>query len=160
DFVSESKEDDNCATSAGQVEVKQAPNLVVSTISNPPSPQVQGGKFTAKDTVKNTGLADALVATTTRYSLVGADGIRHDLKRVPDPTTGQIKTVPPLGVGEPYPEENDVIIKDGIPTGLYNLQACADTDRLVPEQDDSDNCLLSSGKVQVNGSPDLAVTSV
>jgi subtilase family serine protease len=44
--------------------------------------------------------------------------------------------------------------------GQYKLQACADSDKTAPEVDEQNNCLTSSGNIQVTPQPNLMVTSV
>jgi subtilase family serine protease len=46
------------------------------------------------------------------------------------------------------------------PLGQYKLQACADNGKTSPEVDEQNNCLTSTGNIQVMPTPDLVVTSV
>jgi hypothetical protein len=175
DFIDETDDstDSNCRTNTtAPITVKAAPNYQVSAISitKAPNPLAQGATFTVRNTVVNVGSADAdpKLATTTKYSFLATDGtnLHYDLKREPikDSNPAQIATVPGLAragaSGDSFTEENNVTIKAGIPPGQYLLQACADPDRFVVEQDYGDNCKATTGQVVVVASPDLAVTSV
>ena len=78
--MSEEVEGNNCLNAAGTMTVQQVPNLVVSSVSNPPSTASIGGKFNFTNSVRNTGSVVA-AATGTKYYLVSIlDGTKQDLK--------------------------------------------------------------------------------
>ena len=51
-------------------------------------------------------------------------------------------------------------IRPETPLGQYKLQACADSGKTSSEEDEQNNCLTSTGNIQVTPTPDLVVTSV
>jgi hypothetical protein len=53
-----------------------------------------------------------------------------------------------------------VTIRPGTIPGTYFLKACADGHKFLPEQDNDNNCLTSSGSFNVVAMPDLVVTSI
>jgi uncharacterized membrane protein len=152
----EANENNNCARSAGTITVQQVPNLVVSSITNPPGSAPLGSKFNVTNSVRNTGSVPA-GATGTKYYLVSiVNGDRYDLKGS--------QAVPQLNAGQTFSLQVSVEIRDEAedapPTGSYKLQACADGDKVVVESNEDDNCMTSSGIVKVVGPPDLMTTSV
>jgi len=42
-----------------------------------------------------------------------------------------------------------VTVPGTAPFATYNLLACADDTKLVPETDESNNCVVSSGQIEV-----------
>ncbi len=153
--ISEAVENNNCTSALGQIVVQQAPDLIISSISNPPSNGLQGGPITVKDTVKNVGPVDA-DPTLTKYYLVSVvDGSKIDLKlpSPPNPT-------PVLDPGDTYSEQQEATIRPETEPGQYFLQACADGAKTESEVDENNNCLTSSGKITVAAVPDLIVPSV
>lgn len=153
--IAESSESDNCANATGTLTVNAVPNLIVSSISNPPSAAALGGTFNATDQVKNTSSADAGATHTKFYLLSAADGkTRKDMKGS--------QAVPQLIGGHTFSSPTSVTVRDDTVTGTYRLQACANataTDN-VTESSEDDNCLTSSGTIHITGKPDLTVTSV
>jgi subtilase family serine protease len=59
---------DKACTATFQVKPQDLPDLVVSSLSNPPASVPLGGSFTVTDTTQNQGTATA-GASTTRYRL-------------------------------------------------------------------------------------------
>ena len=150
--VSEEVEANNCLNSAGTMTVQQVPNLVVSSVSNPPSTASIGGKFNFTNSVRNTGSVVA-AATGTKYYLVSTvDGTKQDLK-------GN-QAVPALNAGQTFSLQVSLEVRDETLPGQYKVQACADGGKDVAESNEDDNCLTSSGIVKVVGPPDLVVTQV
>ena len=150
--VSEEVEGNNCLNAAGTMTVQQVPNLVVSSVSNPPGTASIGGKFNFKNSVRNTGSVVA-AATGTKYYLVSiVDGTKQDMK-------GN-QAVPALNAGQTFSLQVSLEVRAETLPGQYKVQACADGGKDVVESNEDDNCLTSSGIVKVVGPPDLIVTQV
>ena len=87
--------------------VQQVPNLVVSSVSNPPSTASIGGKFNFTNSVRNTGSVVA-AATGTKYYLVSiVDGTKQDLK-------GN-QAVPALNAGQTFSLQVSLEVRDRDP---------------------------------------------
>ena len=156
EFVAESVESNNCAIAAGTITVHQVPDLVVTSVTNPPASAGQGQTIQVHNTVTNSGPV-AADPSTTKYSLVSTtDGTVKDLKGPLDPTTG----VPALNPGASFPETEMLTVRPETVPGLYRLQACADGAKVMPELNNNNNCATSLGTIQVKATPDLAVVSV
>jgi subtilase family serine protease len=153
--ISETVESNNCTTAAGLVTIEEVPDLIISSISNPPSSGAQGQAITVKDTVKNVGPVIADPSLTKYYLVSVADGSRQDLK-LPNPPN----QTPVLKSGQTFNEQQSVTIRPETAPGQYKLQACADGTRVEPEEDEENNCKTSSGNITVIAVPDLAVLSV
>lgn len=131
--------------SPGQITVSTSgANLQVLSISNPPSTSALGATFAMTIQVKNVGIA-AADASRTKYSLVTL---------ATPPTTVDLKspsgnTVGALGVNKAVSSQETLTIPLGTPVGEYKgVQACADGDKLVSESVETDNCKISSGRIQ------------
>lgn len=72
--VSEDVETNNCLNAAGTMTVLQVPNLVVSSITNPPNTAAIGGKFTLNNSVRNVGSVVAAASSTKYYLVSTVDG--------------------------------------------------------------------------------------
>jgi subtilase family serine protease len=121
-----------------------APDLVETSVSDPPATAQGGGMFLVDDTVQNQGTASA-GSSTTRYYL-SADGSRNAGDKL---LTGS-RSVPGLaprtassGIG------TSVTIPNNTALGQYFLLACADDVKKVKESNENNNCTASAGKVQV-----------
>ena len=134
------------------------PDLVETTITNPPATVLQGGSFSVTDTVQNQGSVGA-GASTTRYYLS------------PDTTKGAgdtlltgTRSVPALAAGATSNGSQNVTVPGGTSVGTYFLIACADDTGVVPESHEGNNCRASAGTVQVQssggGGPDLVESAV
>jgi len=151
--VSEDVETNNCRNAAGTMTVQQVPNLVVSSLTNPPGTASIGGKFNITNSVRNTGSVVAAASGTKYYIVSSPDGLtKQDLK-------GN-QAVPALNAGQTFSLLVSLEVRDETLPGLYKLQACADGGKDVTESNEDDNCLMSSGVVKVVGPPDLVVTQV
>jgi subtilase family serine protease len=150
--VVESTETNNCRASATTVQVG-APDLVVTTVSDPPATAVLGGSFGVTETVRNQG-PTAAGGSTTRYYL-SLDTLKNSGDRL---LTGN-RVVPGLAPGTDSPGSATVTIKTNMPLGTYYLLACADDTVVVVESTETNNCRASATTVQV-GAPDLVVTTI
>jgi hypothetical protein len=116
------------------------------------------GTLTISAVVKNQGTVNA-VASTMKFVLVktpAALGNRNlkGTQVVPAVNSGETQNVP----------ATIVTVDDDTASGTYNVQACVDSLKVVPEISDGNNCFPAPGIVTVNGvaqsSADLIVTSV
>lgn len=127
------------ATRAG---TRARPDLVVSSLSNPPSVVFLGKTFQVTDRTRNIGTATA-GATTTRYYLtanaqqtVVARRSVARLKSHRSSTGSATATVPATLKG-----------------GTYSLVACADAAHVANEANERNNCKTATTKVIVKKPP-------
>jgi subtilase family serine protease len=154
--IREQDEDDNCRTSSSPITVSEAPDLVVSQVGNPPASTLPGKSFSMTYTVNNVGPIAATLPSRVKFSLVStADAT------IVFPMSGS-QDVPPLGVGPSaiFNGTGSVTVRPETLPGSYRVQGCADSGKVVFENDEDDNCALSTGVVQVTAVPDLVVTLV
>jgi hypothetical protein len=128
-----------------------SPDLVITSISDPPSIAAPGTLFNVSDTTQNAGPEPA-GESFSRYYL-SSDGTHADVRL----TNGRY--LPELWPGEESTGVRSVRIPATTPTGLYWLVVCADTALKVAESDDDNNCLASESQITV-GRPDLRQISV
>jgi hypothetical protein len=140
--VFESNEANNCKASSTRVQVT-APDLVETFITNPPPLKKVGTTFPVTDTVKNQGNADA-GPSVTRYYL-SVDSVRGD----EDILLTETRSVPGLAAGATSMDTVTVTIPSSTASQAYHLLACSDDTGSVAENDDTNNCIASSGTVQV-----------
>jgi hypothetical protein len=154
--IREQDEDDNCRTSSSPITVSEAPDLVVSQVGNPPASTLPGKSFSMTYTVKNVGPIAATLPSRVKFSLVST----ADATIVFAMSGSQ--DVPPLGVGPSaiFNGTGSVTVRPETLPGSYRVQGCADSGKVVFENDEDDNCALSTGVVQVTAVPDLVVTLV
>jgi subtilase family serine protease len=128
------------------------PDLIEKSLSNPPATSLPGSSFSVTDTVKNQGNTDA-GPSITRYYLSG-----DTIKGTADILLEGSRSVPALAAGISSMGTTSVKIPSGI-AGAYYLLACADDTNVVAESDETNNCIASTSRVQING-PDLIETSI
>ncbi len=144
-------ESNNCTASATQVTVS-GPDLIATAVSNPPTTITPGGTFSVTDTAKNIGTVTAAASTTRYYlSTTTAKSGGHLL-------TGS-RAVPSLAPSATSSGTVTVTVSAGTAAGTYFLLACADDTLVVPEINESNNCIASATQVTVSG-PDLIATAV
>jgi uncharacterized delta-60 repeat protein/uncharacterized repeat protein (TIGR01451 family) len=151
-IVPEGNEANNCTSSGSTVSV-ELPDLVESGLSEPPSVQRPGGKFSITETVRNASRI-AAGASTTRY-LLSADAVR-DGSDVLLTGTRSVSSLPPDGTSTGI---RTVTIPLNVPLGTYRVLACADDQGKVRESHESNNCVASSTMMSV-ALPDLVTTLV
>jgi subtilase family serine protease len=150
--VTESSEGNNCVAAAGSVTVAR-PDLVETTLDDPPASVVPGAKFAVKGTTKNQGAVSAAASTTRFYlSLDGAKGSGDRL-------LSGTRSVPILAAGALVVKTVTVTVPSSTPLGTYTLLACADDGLRVTEANETNNCRPSATRVVV-GRPDLVETAV
>ena len=141
-LVIESDETNNCLASTSTIQVTK-PDLVVTSISNPPAGATVGSAFSVTDTTRNQGTGSAS-SSTTRYYL-SLDGSKDATDRL---LTGS-RGVGILAAAASSTGTLNVSIPAGTPSGLYFLLACADDTSFVNESSETNNCLASAAQVQI-----------
>jgi hypothetical protein len=119
------------------------PDLVETSVSNPPENAAPGSSFSVTDRVKNQGDANA-GASTTRYYLSIDQG-----KGVGDVSLAGSRPVPQLTPGATSEGTVQVTVKGNTPLGTYYLLACSDDTMRVEESDETNNCIASGSTVTV-----------
>ncbi len=150
--LDESDETNNCLATAGPVRIL-GPDLVEPAVSDAPAFAARGGGFPVTDTAENRGGA-AAGSSLTRFYL-SLDGLRDPGDLMLDGS----RAVPGLAPGGTSQGTTGVTVPSTMPAGDYFLLACADHERVVPEEDEANNCRASTGRVSVTP-PDLTLTSV
>jgi subtilase family serine protease len=150
--VTETSETNNCKASATTVAMT-APDLQVTSLSNPPATAVVGSGFSVTDTTANTGTA-AAGASTTRYYL-STDAVITSSDKL---LTGT-RSVPSLAAGASSGGTVTVKIPAGTAAGTYYLGACADGLSAVAESNEANNCKASVAKVAVSLAPTISSLS-
>jgi CARDB len=127
------------ATRAG---VRARPDLVVSSVSNPPTVAFLGEGFSVRDRTRNLGKAAAR-ASVTRYYL-GQNGKRTAVGK------RNVAGLKPnrASAGSATPK-----VPATLATGTYSFVACADGAGAVSESSESDNCRRATTKVIVKKPP-------
>jgi subtilase family serine protease len=130
------------------------PDLVETSVSNPPENAAPGSSFSVTDTVRNQSNGHAGASTTSYYFSLDATKNDSDIL-----LTGT-RSVPALGAGGTSSGTVSVTIPGGTAIGAYYLLACADDAGLVAESDETNNCMASGAMTTVKMGPDLIETSV
>lgn len=150
--IDESNESNNCAAAATTLLIT-VPDLVMASISSPPSSASPGSRFSVTDSVQNAS-AVATGYTTTRYYL-SIDAV----KGAGDIMATTIRFVSGLDPGESSTGSRTITVPDATPPGTYRVLACADDTFKVDESNEANNCLASATAVEV-ALPDLVATSI
>jgi hypothetical protein len=150
--IFESSESNNCTASAATTQVLR-PDLIETSVSNPPASLAAGSFFSVTDTVQNAGNG-ASGGSSTRFYL-SADA----LKDGSDTLLSGSRAVGSLAVAASSMGTINVTVPASSAAGAYRLIACADDTTLVIESDETNNCVASTGSMQVT-KPDLAVISI
>jgi subtilase family serine protease len=154
----ETDESNNCsvatqgATTTSFVVTLASPNLVETSISNPPPTLALGDTFVVTDTVANQGGGDA-GTTTTRFYL-SADGTAKT-KFLGERAVGPLVAT----TGTDGPTDTTVTVPPGTAGTSYFLMACADDKLNVGESNERDNCIASTMATNVSG-PNLVESGV
>ena len=125
---------------AGQA---SSPDLVVSSVTNPPASVNAGAGFAITDTTGNSGSATAN-PSVTRFRLSLDATITSS-----DPLLTGTRSVPTLKKGSSSSGSTSVIIPANLPLGTYYLGACADDTGLIAESSESNNCRASTTTVTI-----------
>jgi subtilase family serine protease len=150
--VRETNEANNCTASAATMVVGR-PDLRTTAVSNPPAVIRPGRSFSVTDTVYNGGAAAASSSTTRYY--ISADASRG----AGDLLLGGTRSISSLAPASAATGSKSVTVPSAAPVGLYYLLACADDRLVVPESNETNNCLASSTLVRV-ALPDLSLDTL
>jgi subtilase family serine protease len=150
--VIETDETNNCRVSLSQVNVAR-PDLVVTSVADPPAALLPGGSFPSTDTVQNKGPAPAGTSTTRYY--LSLDTSRSSGDKL---LTGN-RAAPVLASGAASTATVTVTIPSNTSLGDYFLLACADDTTGVIETNEANNCTASTSRVRVTR-PDLVETAL
>ena len=119
------------------------PDLVATSMSNPPTSVRRKGTFSVSDVVRNQGTGTA-AASTTRYYL-SVDAVRN----LGDQLLTGARSVPSLAPGAQSAGTVSVKIPASMATGSYFVLACADDGKVVAESSEGNNCVASTTRVTV-----------
>jgi len=139
--IFETNENNNCVASQTSVVVTR-PDLVETSVSDPPATATPGASFQVSDTTQNSGTVSA-GASTTRYYL------SPDAAQGNDKLLTGTRPVGTLAAGAPSSGTVTVTIPGTTAAGSYFLLACADDTKAVIETNETNNCKASAGKVTV-----------
>jgi hypothetical protein len=137
----------------------QLADLVVTAVTNPPSPALPGDSFVITATVKNQGTGGAL-ASVTKFFFVPPTGPITPTTPRKNLDGGQ--NVASLGAGASASSGVTVeIFSDTVP-GVYRLLACADGGQTIFEgaAGEANNCIVTTATIQVLDVPDLELSSI
>ena len=135
------------------VKLAESPDLVVSSVSDPPASIVQGHSFNVTDTTANRGAAAD--ASTTRYYLSTDTTITAS-----DVLLTGTRSIPALGAGLNSSDTVSVTVPLATTPGAYYLGACADDLTAVTESSETNNCRASASTITVTVPSAPTVTSV
>jgi hypothetical protein len=119
------------------------PDLVVSSLTNPPRIVFPGNSFDVKDVTRNIGAAAAR-ASVTQYYYVGTNGRR---------TAGGRHTVSPLRPHRASTRSAQALVPQTIEPGTYSFVACADGTHVVRESNERNDCRTAATKLVVKKVP-------
>ena len=118
------------------------PDLVVSSITNPPSTAHAGSSFSVTDTTGNSG-DNTASASTTQYRLSVDTTITSSDTLIGTRSIGTLKK------GSSSNGSVTVTIPSNLTLGTYYLGACADGTGVITESNETNNCRASSTTVNV-----------
>lgn len=118
------------------------PDLVVSSVSNPPAVTFPGHRFSVTDRTRNVGGAGAR-STVTRYYL-SSNGKRTAIGR---------RSIVSLMSGSSSRGSASATVPVTIQPGTYSLIACADARGAVREANERNNCRTAAATVIVKKLP-------
>ncbi|MBI2835229.1 MAG: hypothetical protein HYX76_12465 [Acidobacteria bacterium] len=128
-------------------------DLAAISVSNPPAVMLLNQGFSVTDTTKNVG-GIAVPASTTRYYLS-----TDTVKSSSDVLLGGSRSVVALAASQAKTGTKTAKAPVSAQAGVYYLLACADDRKVIPESDETNNCVASASTGEVRA-PDLVVTSV
>jgi uncharacterized membrane protein len=114
----------------------------MTSVANPPTILPRGTSFQLNNNVRNEGNELANNAFTVRFQLQNT-------------ATGALitvgtRTVPAgLSAGANNNTPVQLTVPVTTPAGTYRIRTCADSGSVVPESDETDNCLNSTGTANV-----------
>jgi tartrate-resistant acid phosphatase type 5 len=150
-LVRESAEDNNCRASASTILIGR-PDLIITSVSNPPSVLAPGVTFTVLAPVQNSGAVGAGTSTERYYLSLDA------VKNAGDVLFSQTLGVPSIAAGATSSTNRSVTVPAAIGVATYHVLACADDLAKVAETDETNNCRNSGTTVHIT-LPDLMTTA-
>jgi carboxypeptidase T len=129
------------------------PDLVETSVTDPPATGLPGSAFPVTDTARNQGPVSAASSTTRYYLSLDTS------KDAADKLLTGTRAVPALASGAASTGTVTVTIPSTTALASYFLLACADDLSKVTESDESNNCRTSATRVQITR-PDLIETSL
>jgi hypothetical protein len=136
------------------------PDLIVSSVSNPPTNKKLGSKFSVKDKVKNQGGVLSGKSRTRYYLSKNKIKDKKDIRLTKIKKYCEIKWkgkwrkkyfIPYLAPGESVWEKPQVKIPGKTRPGRYYLIACADDYRnYIKESNEENNCKAAVKRIKVN----------
>ena len=140
-----------CTAGAAPAAGAAGPDLVVTTVSKPPTAQLRGTGFNVDDKTKNGGNAGAAASQTRLYLSLDA------VKSSGDLLIGS-RNVPVLAPTVLSSARTSVMIPSAAPPAQYHLLACADALSVVAETNEANNCRASTTTINVVKTNPLSVT--
>jgi hypothetical protein len=128
------------------------PDLVESTVNNPPAVVTLNEQFTVTDVVENIGTGTAAASTTRYYFSV--DGVQKTTR-----LGGGGRSVPSLNPGGTSLGSDLVRVPITTKPRSYFLLACADDRKVVVEDNEGNNCRAAASQVEVKAA-DLVITAL
>jgi len=151
-------------TAAAAAPAAARPNLLATSVADPPARIVEGASMPVRDAVANRGTAAGRSAT--RYYLTSdpARSAKERRSSAADPREAlgdlllvgarEVPALPARGSSAaPAGGKLRVIVPIGTPEGRYRLLACADDRGQVAESVEHDNCRVSARAVRVVAAP-------
>jgi hypothetical protein len=129
--------------SASRVSSAGVPDLILTSLRNPPVTKKRGQTFNIKDVVMNQGTADAEQFTIGYY--LSEDNVKSEN----DIYIEGNRNISELGMGILLNKTLRVRIPSDTPSGWYYLIACADNMNEVLESDETNNCKASKKRIRV-----------
>jgi hypothetical protein len=151
--IAESNETNNCIPSIKTVQLI-APDLVETSVTDPPSTASAGDSFSVTDTVENQGGGTYLTSITQYY--LSLSGIKDNGAI---PLIGK-RSIPTLTSGMTSTGTVTVEIPSNATEGMYYLLACADDTSKITESNEQNNCITSSTQVTVSPPPNVLPVTV
>jgi subtilase family serine protease len=142
--LDESNESNNCTASAGSI-IVGAPDLIVTSISNPPAAAIVGGTFSITDSVRNVSAIGSTSSNTFYY--FSLDGVKSS----DDVRVSANRFVPSLAGGATSTGSKTIAVPSLAP-GTYRVLACADDADKNTESNEANNCTASAQTVTIGGS--------
>jgi subtilase family serine protease len=149
--VSEANETNNCRASTSRLLVAR-PDLVPTSVSNPPAARAPGATFSVTTSVRNQSQVTAGSSTLRFY--LSLDATRNS----GDVLLSGSRAVVALSAGATSTTSTTVTVPSTAQLGSYHVLACAD-DTLKVAESDENNCLSSAAKTLI-ARPNLTVTTV
>ena len=122
---------------------KKKPDLRVTAVTVP-AEAVRGGGFDVNDTVKNAGRVKAKRSFSVTYLL------STDTK--PDSADDDLRggrTIGKLGPKKSSTATTNVLTASVTPTGTYYVIACADSNDVIAEKHEGNNCTASTTTIEL-----------